>query len=272
VRRQLIKLYCLHNGEDVLLDDNIISFLMTEEDKQNLPIILFALERSDSFTIVPFNDLQIVCNFLGNYKQLPINSSGKLHIIEMRNIKQLFLPLFSIDEPVEIPIQSTLDDFAIKNQFEFIKCLSILDPYFDNNLTSKYADVFCRILSKLLILTFDVPYFWFNKDDCVRSLSFHLDFCIKFAKLIALEEELIYPIPIFTIKNDFHIRPFYVWNTNSYNSILRPDVYPIITGCCQFAGCCRLTEITSDEFIKLKSSQNRISISISPEVDILLNK
>jgi hypothetical protein len=247
----------------------MISHLMTEEDKTNSLISLFALERSNPFTIVPFNDLQIVCNFLNNYKQLPTNSSGNLHLISMRKIKQQFLPLFGSLLP---PIQSTLDDFVIKNQIEFIKCLSILDPYFDNNLTSKYADVFCRILSKLLILTFKNPFFW-TGFDWINCLTFHLDFCIKFAKLIALEEELIYPIPIFTIsENDFHIRPFYVWNTNSYNSILRPDVYPIITGCCQFAGCCRLTEITSDEFIKLKSSQNRISISISPEVDILLNK
>lgn len=148
--------------------------------------------------------------------------------------------------------------------FEFIKCLSILDPYFDNNLTSKYADVFCRILSKLLILTFNNPLFklmdFYGKK---KWFLFHLNFCIKFAKLIALEEELIYPIPISTITPDRHLRLFYVWNNNSYNSILIPE----------YGGIPQLiTEITSDEFIKLKTSQNRTSISISPEVDILLNK
>ena len=264
MRRQLIKLYNINNGEDVLLDDNIISDVMTNEENNNSPIILFALERSDPFTIVPFNDLQIVCNFLGNYKQLP----RKLDLIEMRNIQQLFLPLFSINKPVEIPTQSTIDDFAIKNQFEFIKCLSILDPYFDNNLTSKYADVFCRILSKLLILTFKNPFFWINFPGHIKWLPFHLDFCIKFAKLIALEEELIYPIPISTITPDRHLRLFYVWNNNSYNSILLPKINQLCGG----SGPQLITEITSDEFIKLKTSQNRTSISISPEVDILLNK
>ena len=146
---------------------------------------------------------------------------------------------------------------------DFIKCLSILDPYFDNNLTSKYADIFCRILSKLLILTMNNPFFWFNFSCYIKCLLFHLNFCIKFAKLIALEEELIYPIPISTITPDRHLRLFYVWNNNSYNSIIIPELG---------GGPLLITEITADEFIKLKSSQNMRSISISPKVDILLNK
>ena len=244
IRRQLTNMYSLDNGENVLLDNHIISLLMNNNRDINKTIILYALERSDPLLNIPKYELDIVCNFLNMYTEIEnhITSANKKQLHHLLN---------------------TFINNDGTTSLEYIDNISILDKYFSNTTTNNVAIIFCRILCKLLSLSIETSFLWFSAYSITVYLDLYISNCIEIAKSIALDEILESPIPMFSKKNPFIM--YHVWcnnntDTSTYKYLNNKSIELQI-----------VREITYDEFIKIDTTLNENGTrnwkSITPEIN-----